>query len=160
MSGIQRSGKNRGGYLGETIDIDAVLRDSLAAAHRVGWRIEQIPAAPGVELSALHRPGQHSARRLYLSAGIHGDEPAGPLAIRQLLQEDAWPHDADLWLCPCLNPTGFPLNRRENRHGQDLNRDYRHRESAEVRAHLAWLDRQPAFDSTICRSEEHTSELQ
>jgi hypothetical protein len=154
MSGVQRFGKNRGGYLGETIDINAVMQEALAYARRDGWRIEQIPIEPEVELSMLHRPGQHAARRIYTSAGIHGDEPAGPLAVRQLLRENAWPHDAGLWLCPCLNPTGFALNRRENRHGQDLNRDYRHRESGEVRAHIAWLDRQPAFDLAICLHED------
>ena len=157
MSGHRRLGNNRGGYLGETIDIDAVLRDALAAAHRHGWSIEQLPAAPDLQLLTLRRPGKSSARRFYISAGIHGDEPAGPLAMRQLLHDDAWPQDADLWLCPCLNPTGFPLNRRENRHGKDLNRDYRHFETAEVRAHTAWLQRQPAFDLALCLHEDWES---
>ena len=64
------------------------------------------------------------------------------------------PIDAALWLCPCLNPTGFPLNRRENAEGIDLNRDYRHLQSAEVRAHIDWLGRQPFFDLTLCLHED------
>ena len=59
---------------------------------------------------------------------------------------EVWPDDAEIWLCPCLNPTGFPRNTRENAGGVDLNRDYKHRRSAEVRAHIAWLQRQPNFD--------------
>ncbi len=88
---------------------------------------------------------------------MHGDEPAGPLAVLRLLQEDDWPGDAAIWLCPCLNPTGFPLNRRENASGIDLNRDYRHLQSAEVRAHVAWLERQPRFDLALCLHEDWES---
>jgi len=96
-------------------------------------------------------------RKLYLSTGIHGDEPAGPLAVRQLLQEDRWPDHADIWLCPCLNPTGFPLNRRENKDNVDLNRDYRHLQTAEVCAHVTWLEKQPDFDLTVCVHEDWES---
>src|SRR5204862_2637245 len=95
--------------------------------------------------------------RIYMSTGIHGDEPAGPLALRQLLQQNQWPAEACLWLCPCLNPTGFPLNRRENAEGEDLNRDYRHLVTDEIRAHVAWLKRQPKFDVTPCLHEDWES---
>ncbi|HMO66293.1 MAG TPA: M14 family metallocarboxypeptidase, partial [Verrucomicrobiota bacterium] len=81
-------------------------------------------------------------------------EPAGPLAVRQLLEEDAFPADADLWLCPCLNPTGFPRNTRENAAGVDLNRDYRAPTTPEVRAHVAWLEQQPSFDAAFCLHED------
>jgi hypothetical protein len=96
-------------------------------------------------------------RRIYLSTGIHGDEPAGPLAIRELLIADRWPANAELRICPCLNPTGFPLNQRENAAGVDLNRDYRQPQSAEVQAHVAWLARQGVFDLTICLHEDWES---
>ena len=68
-----------------------------------------------------------------------------------------WPDVADLWLCPCLNPTGFPLNRRENADGVDLNRDYRHLQSPEIRAHVAWLEKQPSFEFTLCLHEDWES---
>jgi hypothetical protein len=70
------------------------------------------------------------------------------------MQENAWPAGLGLWLCPCLNPTGFPLNRRENAKGIDLNRQYLHIESPETRAHVAWLQRQPGFDVTLCLHED------
>lgn len=60
-------------------------------------------------------------------------------------------------MLPCLNPSGFPLNRRENVQGHDLNRDYRHFVTAEVRAHVEWLERQPAFDTTFCLHEDWES---
>jgi hypothetical protein len=71
--------------------------------------------------------------------------------------ENDWPDDADIWICPCLNPTGFSLNRRENADGVDLNRDYFHLRSAEIRAHVAWLNQQPNFDLTLCLHEDWES---
>jgi hypothetical protein len=63
----------------------------------------------------------------------------------------------DLWLCPCLNPAGFVLNRRENREGFDLNRQYRTPEASETAAHIEWLTRQPTFDLCLCLHEDWES---
>jgi hypothetical protein len=60
-------------------------------------------------------------------------------------------------LCPCLNPTGFDLNRRENSHGIDLNRQYLHPTAADTQAHIAWLERQPTFDLCLCLHEDWES---
>ncbi len=160
MSAIRRLDRNKGGYFGETINIDQVLRDDLEAARRFGWHIDELPVSAGMDLLAFRRSADparmtcHTSRKIYISTGIHGDEPAGPPAIGRLLSENLWPADADLWLCPCLNPTGLRLNRRENANGVDLNRDYRHMQTAEVRAHVAWLERQPPFDLTLCVHED------
>jgi protein MpaA len=156
---MTRLGRNQGRYLGETIDVGDVLRASLAAAHRHGWEIHALDAGPGLSLPVLTRspraetPGTWTPR-FYVSAGIHGDEPAGPLAVRDLLEHDAFPADAWLWLCPCLNPTGFPRNTRESAAGVDLNRDYRQPTAPETRAHVDWLQRQPLFDLTLCLHED------
>ena len=159
---VERLGKNHGGYRGETIDVAAVLRDVETIAHQHGWAVETFGRQEGFSLIALHRapvsiPRPQSPTRVYLSAGIHGDEPAGPLAALRLLQENHWPRNAEIWLCPCLNPRSFVLNRRENPGGKDLNRDYRHLETAEVRAHIAWLERQPRFDVYLCLHEDWES---
>jgi predicted deacylase len=106
------------------------------------------------------RSGAETAQpstKIYLSTGIHGDEPAGPLAALRLLQENQWPANAELWFCPCLNPMGFVLNRRENDQDIDLNRQYRHLEAAETRTHIAWLERQPQFDLCLCLHEDWES---
>jgi len=156
---VERLGKNHGGYHGETIDVRAVLRDVETAAQQQDWTVESFGQQAELDLIALHRASvsfhhPQSPIRIYLSAGIHGDEPAGPLAALRLLRENHWPPSAELWFCPCLNPMGFVLNRRENPVGRDLNRDYRHLETAEVRAHITWLERQPQFDLYLCLHED------
>jgi hypothetical protein len=169
---LRRLGKNINGYFGETIDIASVLADCAAAAREHGWNIEEIHPAPQL-LLGLRRgslatrdsqtdlaAGTRKARvvsRIYISAGIHGDEPAGPLAVRQLLQENRWPENAELWLCPCLNPLGFASNRRENPEGLDLNREYLNTHAEEIRSHIEWLNRQPEFDLCLCLHEDWES---
>ena len=158
---MQKLGKNLGGYHGETIDIRAVLRDVETAAQKSGWHSEIFHEAGEFKWPALNRKpeagSQKSEVRIYISAGIHGDEPAGPLAALRLLQENNWPPDAEIFFLPCLNPVGFTLNKRENAEGIDLNRDYRNPQAAETRAHIAWLERQPKFDLYLCLHEDWES---
>jgi hypothetical protein len=158
---MQRLGKNLGGYLGETIDIRAVLRDIEIAAQKNNWRSETFFEIGGFKMIALNRKAEVRSRnsefRIYISTGIHGDEPAGPLAALRLLQENNWLENAEIFLLPCLNPIGFTLNKRENADGIDLNRDYRDPKAAETRAHIAWLERQPKFDLYLCLHEDWES---
>ena len=158
---MERLGNNHGGYHGETIDIRAVLRDVENAARQNGWSPEIFHSTEEFRWLALHRKPefkyQHSTFKIYVSTGIHGDEPAGPLAALKLIMENRWPENAEIFLAPCLNPAGFTLNRRENAGGVDLNRDYRNPKSAEVRAHVAWMERRPKFDLYLCLHEDWES---
>jgi hypothetical protein len=162
LSPVQRLGKNNGGYFGEVIDIRAVLREIETAAQAHGWTSEIFHQTADFEWRAWHRPpvaskAPDTALRIYLSTGIHGDEPAGPLAALRLLRENQWPQNAEIFLLPCLNPVGLSLNRRENGQGVDLNRDYLNPKTAEIRAHIAWLEKQPPFDISLCLHEDWES---
>lgn len=158
---MQRLGKNLGGYFGEHILISEILRsiESTAAPH--GWASEDFLQLDSLRLFALRRtlpPGvSHSAFRVYISTGVHGDEPAGPLAALELLRANLWPDNCEIVLCPCLNPVGFAGSTRENGQGIDLNRDYLHLQSSEVRAHVVWLERQSPFDLCLCLHEDWES---
>ncbi|NBV21053.1 MAG: DUF2817 domain-containing protein [Proteobacteria bacterium] len=154
---MQRLGKNQGGYYGDVINVDQVCRFATSAARLHGWQVASLPFDGAGELLTFQRLQPGARRNVYLSTGIHGDEPAGPLAVQRLLEENRWPTDANIYLCPCLNPTGFPHNRRENIHGKDLNRDYKHFETAEARAHVAWLAQLPTFDIAFCLHEDWES---
>jgi murein peptide amidase A len=151
---VQRLGRNQGGYFGEGIDVHAVMAEQRDCARAHGWDTDSIAAENGVQLPAFRRYAARATRRLYLSSGIHGDEPAGPLALRELLRDNSWPDDAEIWMCPCLNPTAFPKSTRESAAGVDLNRDYKHQRTPEVRAHIAWLEKQPRFDLCLCLHED------
>lgn len=155
---MQRLGKNIGKYLGEVIDIERVLGEVESAAAKHGWEAETFLKVGQYRWLALTRRVSNPVKRIYVSTGIHGDEPAGPLAVLQLLQEDRWPTNADIWLCPCLNPTGFLLNSRENAQGVDLNRDYLNTKTEEINAHIAWLEKQPRFDVCLCLHEDWESQ--
>ncbi|MDP7050777.1 MAG: M14 family metallocarboxypeptidase [Verrucomicrobiota bacterium] len=147
-------GRNIGGYGGETINIDGMLQHAITAAKAHSWSVERFPSAGDLPLYGFQRLAKESRLTVYISTGIHGDEPGGPLAMLELLEANAWPNDVSLFACPCLNPTGFHNNTRENQTDTDLNRDYRHIESKEVRAHTAWIDRLPRFDLGICLHED------
>ena len=154
---LQKLGKNHGRYHGETIAIRDVLHEIGAAARDNGWANETFRTADDFKWLALRRvPSRLTphASRIYISTGVHGDEPAGPLAALRLLRENQWPTGADITLLPCLNPTGFQQNTRENGSGIDLNRDYLHLQSPEIRAQVAWLERQSGFDLCLCLHED------
>ncbi|MCH7228309.1 M14 family metallocarboxypeptidase [Haloferula sp. A504] len=87
------------------------------------------------------RPG--TGKPAYLSAGIHGDEPAGPLAALELLKAGAFDDGREWTLCPAVNPTGLAAGTRDTAAGFDINRDYLRRRTPEVLAHAAWLETRP-----------------
>jgi hypothetical protein len=156
---VQRLGKNIGRYGGETIDVAKILREIEQAVAGKNWARDIVHLTPAntaqpLDFLAYRRVAVSARNRVYISAGIHGDEPAGPLAALQLLQEDRWPAETALWLCPCLNPSGLMLNRRENFSSIDINRDYRHLQSEEARAHTDWLEQQPRFNISLCLHED------
>lgn len=150
----RKLGLNKNGYLGEKVDIEHFVHRGLLAASSSGWDVDRISPQEGLSIYALRRGKADPVQRVYISAGIHGDEPAGPCALVEMLEEQRFPEELDYWICPCLNPAGFSLNRRENAEGIDLNRDYQSPAAREVRAHIEWLERQPAFDVTFCLHED------
>jgi predicted deacylase len=69
--------------------------------------------------------GSYNPRRVLISAGIHGDEPAGIETICYFLENSRYKAHMDLWeitILPCINPYGFEYDTRENHENKDLNR--------------------------------------
>jgi hypothetical protein len=153
-SGPQKQQLNRGGYLGERIDIAEVLLRLETKAIASGWIPDPILCSDGTSLPAFRRSTPDARGNIYVSAGIHGDEPAGPLAIQCLIEQAAWPTWFNYWLVPCLNPSGFQRNTRESDGDIDLNRDYRHPRAKITRGHIGWLERQPRFDLALLLHED------
>lgn len=72
--------------------------------------------------------GNGEPLRLAVFAGIHGDEPAGTLALLRLARDlerlPTLAHGYALFLYPACNPTGLVAGTRHNHRGLDLNREF------------------------------------
>lgn len=148
---------NRGGYRGQRIPVASILERLSMEAQPRGWRGHQLTRVGSHPVWHFARPQQDAAtrpRRVYISAGIHGDEPAGPLAALELLTQDRWAANDEVNLFPCLNPIGLVENRREGPEGLDFNRDYRHPRTPLVQTHMNWLREQPDFDLALLLHED------
>jgi hypothetical protein len=72
---------------------------------------------------------------VYLSAGIHGDEPAGVEGLLRWASEDPRELRGINWMIfPCLNPWGLERNIRFDAEGRDLNRAYNSRKVPQIAA--------------------------
>lgn len=132
------------------------LREWSLEAARQGFENEVFLEREGHPLPGSKR-GAPGKPTIYLSAGLHGDEPAGPSALLALLREKFFDERFQWLICPVLNPTGLVLGKRENAEGYDLNRDYKVGRTKEVRAHRTWLQRQPRPDLFLSLHEDWES---
>jgi len=123
-----------------------------AAAEAAGFAATVLTDLEAGPLVAWERPD--GGPRVFLSAGIHGDEPAGPLAMLGLLREGFFSPTVHWLLCPALNPSGLAALTRENADAVDLNRDYWLRGTREVIAHTSWLDARPAPELFVSLHED------
>ena len=137
------------------LDPAAFVADFYREAKARGFRADLLAEIAGVPLHAYVRSNPAARAKIYLSSGVHGDEPAPPQAFLELLRHGVFDDRAEWYLVPLLNPTGFVARTRENSEGIDLNRDYRQPRSAEILAHTRWLARQPRFDVTFCLHEDY-----
>jgi hypothetical protein len=136
------------------IDPKAFAIQIQSAAAAQGFRVAPYGEMAGLPVYALTRRTPGPRPRIYLSAGIHGDEPAPPLALLSLMERGILDTRANWFLCPLLNPVGFVRQTRVNAEGIDLNRDYKALRSLEIQAHARWLQRQPNFDLAVCLHED------
>jgi len=124
------------------------------AAGDRGFREDPLGEVDGVPLIAFTKRNPGVKPRIYLSSGVHGDEPAPPQALLAMLESGMFDARAHWFLVPMLNPSGFIADQRENAAGVDLNRDYLTLTSRECSQHVQWLRRQPRFDLCLCLHED------
>jgi hypothetical protein len=141
--------------MNEAFDWPGFLPAFARAAERGGFsRIVLAETAAG-PLEVWERAAAGPA--VYLSAGIHGDEAAGPLALLELMRDGGFCDGIHWSICPALNPTGLASGTRQSACGLDLNRDYLMKRSAEVSAHAAWLSARPVPSLFISLHEDWES---
>ena len=146
-------------YTGETIDVSTTIRRLNQAAKKEGFECFSLVEQAGTIIPYFTRTAnQVGAPRIYISSGMHGDEPAGPLAVLDLLESEQLCHDIDWTLFPILNPAGLSRNQRENHEGVDLNRDYKEPETKEVKAHVEVIEQSDPWDLALIVHEDWESE--
>jgi protein MpaA len=68
--------------------------------------------------------GEPRSAVVTLSAGVHGDEPAGPWSLLSIVRDGLLDRRFTYRIWPCTNPTGYALGTRENAEGDDINRSF------------------------------------
>jgi protein MpaA len=122
-------------------------------ARSEGWNMRKFAEADGFPLYVLENSAR-SGPSLYLSAGIHGDEPASTEALITWCQKRARPlRNCRLLIFPCLNPWGLQHNNRNDAHGRDLNRGY-HRHDVPVIEAQKKILRGRSFDAAVMLHED------
>ena len=104
--------------------------------------------------------GHGNSTRALISAGIHGDEPAGVETICSFIETGRYKPHLNHWelvMLPCINPYGFEYNTRENQNKKDLNRLFKV-ESPPLEVQLAQSTiKQSYFDLSIELHEDYDS---
>lgn len=86
--------------------------------------VREVAAAGAPRTLLCAELGSTSSPGVALSAGVHGDEPAGPWALLALCEQREL-HKRFLYrIWPCTNPTGFARGTRESTDGVDINRTF------------------------------------
>lgn len=95
---------------------------------------------------------------LYLSAGIHGDEPAAPEALTRWAEKNAARlMKMPLLIFPCLNPWGLRNNVRTDSSGRDLNRLF-HSDTHPVVAAVRRVTRPHQFHTALLMHEDYDAQ--
>ena len=103
-----------------------------AVARGAGVPLRRLASTEHHDLFYLRTKCLGPSGGIYISAGIHGDEPAGTEALITWAEKNARQlHTLPLLLLPCLNPWGLINNTRLNEAGLDLNRLF-HRDDQPV----------------------------
>lgn len=97
-------------------------------------------------------------KKYYISSGIHGNEPAGPIALTMMMKMNLFPKNATILIFPCLNPDGFERGTRSDSHGIDLNRDYKLQKSNKTKLHKNIINKFGTPDVSIILHEDWESD--
>ena len=127
-------------------------------ARRAGLKLHRLAKSDGFDLFYLATPVLGTAPGLYVSAGIHGDEPAAPEALLRWAEKNvarlaAWP----LLIFPCLNPWGLQNNARTDAQGRDLNRLF-HEDSHPVVAAVRRVTKKHRFTVSLTMHEDYDAQ--
>ena len=120
-----------------------------------GFAITTVAADGDLEVIGMWKETGSTLPYVYISAGIHGNEPAPPIAILKLLREGFFSDSVNWVICPVMNPYGLSKATRRNKEGFDLNRQYKDTVVPEIDSHIQFVKKFQHFDLTIACHEDH-----
>jgi hypothetical protein len=91
---------------------------------RSSMRVREVACVGAPRTLLCVECGETDAPSIHLSAGVHGDEPAGVLALLHLAENGEFDERFAYRIWPCTNPTGFDAGTRESADGVDINRTF------------------------------------
>lgn len=95
-----------------------------ALARDRGLRLRAVPCPSVDRVLLLAEFGPPDAPVVHITAGVHGDEPAGPWALYSIVESGLLDPRFAYRIWPCTNPSGNALGTRTNAEGQDVNRSF------------------------------------
>lgn len=111
------------------------MPESVPTYHDIAQRWKKLRATHDIrvrEVACVNAPrtllcaeiGDSGSPAIHLSAGVHGDEPAGVLALLDAVENSQLDARFSYRIWPCMNPTGFDARTRESADGIDINRTF------------------------------------
>ncbi len=136
----------------------ALIQRWRAVARKAGLRLQRLAQAREDPVYFLKTPALTTEGGIYISAAIHGDEPASSEALITWAEKHTqrlarWP----LLLFPCLNPWGLRNNIRLDANGVDLNRTF-HLDDQTVITALKRIAAPHQFDLALMLHEDYDGE--
>lgn len=127
-------------------------------AKKAGLRMTKFAEAGGYDLYCIKSSvavATQTVPSIYLSAGIHGDEPASTEGLLLWAQKNpTLLRRLNLLIFPCLNPWGLVGNCRLNADGRDLNRAFHDDAIPQIAAQKKIMGRR-RFDLALNMHEDY-----
>lgn len=106
-------------------EVGHLLRRWRAVARKADLQVVSLTGGGDNPVLGLRNRRSVPGNGFYLSAGIHGDEPAAVQGLLQWAENNVQSlREHPVAIFPCLNPWGLRNNRREDAEGRDLNRSF------------------------------------
>ena len=127
----------KGDYLGRhrAHDYPHLIERWRAVARRTGLVMRRLAAGPEFNLYTVRSRRLPREGTIYISAGIHGDEPAGTEGLITWAEKNTrLLKRRPFFLVPCINPWGLVNNSRTDSNRRDLNRSFQNDAIPEIAA--------------------------
>ena len=135
-----------------------LVRRWRSLARRASLRCESFATSDEYELLCVRSPALEAEEGIYLSAGIHGDEPASTEGLYLWAELNLkYLRRLPLFILPGLNPWGLIHNRRVDAEGRDLNRSYHLDNVSQIKAHKELL-KGYSFSLAMCLHEDYDAQ--